>query len=409
MSVYSKGQLVLQIKYTPHPSQLKFHTSPARFRILACGRRWGKTISGANEFLKCMFQRPNEAVGFAVAPTFWHTQKQWKEFFRYCPLELITDVHRGERKVDLMGKREVWFRSCDNPDSLRSEGIDVLWMDEYGQIKEDAWTMALRPALMDKKGIGIFTGTPKGRKWGFQLWTRGQDAAQTDYKSWAYPSWDNPIIDPKEIEDFARDMPERAYKQEILAEFIDDVGAVFRNIDSCIKGSYEEPDKFKAYYMGVDLAKHHDFTVLCVLDQEGHVCAFERFNQLDWVFQQRRIVNLATKYHARVLIDSTGLGDPVFDNLKRKGLKINGYKFTNASKADLIENLSIQFDNRDISFPDEPVLVNELKMFGYTTSPGGTVHYGAPSNYFDDCVIGLALAVWMVKARRRYGARFVNR
>ena len=97
-------------------------------------------------------------MGFCVAPTFWHTQKQWKEFLRYCPHEIITDINRGEHKISLIGRREIWFRSCDNPDSLRSEGIDVLWMDEGGQIKEDAWTLALRPALMDKKGIAFFTG-----------------------------------------------------------------------------------------------------------------------------------------------------------------------------------------------------------------------------------------------------------
>jgi hypothetical protein len=323
--------LTLEINYQPHPSQLLFHDSPARFRILSCGRRWGKTLSGANEFIKQMIQAGPEAVGFAVAPTFWHTQKQWKEFLRYCPHEIITGINRGEHKITLLGNREIWFRSCDNPDSLRSEGIDILWMDEGGQIKEEAWTMALRPALMDKKGKAFFTGTPKGKNWYFQLWTRGQDPTQPDYESWAFPSVDNPYIDPTEVESFAHDMPELAYKQEILAEFLDDVGSVFRNVKSCISGQLENPSG-KAYYMGVDLAKHHDFTVLCILDQEGHLCAFDRFNQIDWVFQEKRIVNLAQKYHATLLIDSTGIGDPIFDRLKRQNLRVNGYKFTNTSK-----------------------------------------------------------------------------
>ena len=384
----------LTIPYQPHSSQILFHNSKARFRVLACGRRWGKTISGANEFIKCMLKAPEYAVGFAVAPTFWHTQKQWKEFLNYCPAELIVNIQRGEHKITLIGKREVWFRSCDNPDSLRSEGVKVLWMDEYGQIKEDAWTMALRPALMDKKGIGIFTGTPKGRKWGFQLWTRGQDLAQSDYESWAFPSWDNPYIDKSEVEEFARDMPEMAYKQEILAEFLDDVGAVFRKVDGCIEGSLEPYAWSKAYYMGVDLAKHMDFTVICILDQDGHLCAFERFNQIDWVFQKKRIVNVARQYKASVVIDSTGVGDPILDELRRSDINVQGYKFTNASKKELIENLSIRIENREISYPDEPILINELKLFGYTVSPGGTVSYGAPENYHDDCVIALALAAW---------------
>ena len=352
-----------------------------------------------------MIQAGNEAVGFAVAPTFWHTQKQWKEFLRYCPQELITNIHRGERKIDLIGKREIWFRSCDNPDSLRSEGICVLWMDEFGQIKEEAWTMALRPALMDKKGSAIFTGTPKGRNWSFQLWTRGQDPAQTDYESWSYPSVDNPYIDPKEIQSFARDMPERAYNQEILAKFIDDVGSVFRGVQKCVHGKLRAPAYSKGHHvMGVDLAKHYDFTVMCVLDTKGSLVAFERFSQLDWVFQQKRIINLAQQYHAATLIDSTGVGDPIFDSLSRQKIRVEGYKFTNPSKKDLIENLSIMIENQAVTFPDLPVLVNELKMFGYTRTQGGTIRYGAPENYHDDCVIALALAAWQLNTRHKLGA-----
>jgi hypothetical protein len=389
----------LTIKYSPHEGQQLFHTSKARFRILSCGRRWGKTISGANDFIRKMRKAGDKAVGFCVAPTFWHTQKQWKEFMRYCPKQIITNINRGEHKITLIGNREVWFRSADNPDSLRSEGIDVLWMDEGGQIKEEAWTLALRPALMDKKGIAFFTGTPKGKNWYFMLWTRGQDPTQPDYQSWSFPSQNNPYIDPDEVKEFSRDMPERAYQQEILAEFLDEVGSVFRNVNSHITGKLETYNHHKMYYMGVDLAKHVDYTVICILDENGHLCAFDRFSRLDWVLMIQRIVNLAQKYNAQTLIDSTGIGDPIFDDLQRKRVRVQGYKFTNASKKDLIENLSIMMDNNEVSYPDLPILVNELKLFGYNVSPGGTVHYSAPESYHDDCVISLALAAWMIGHR----------
>jgi len=313
---------------------------------------------------------------------------------RYCPHKIITAINRGEHKITLIGEREVWFRSCDNPDSLRSEGIDILWMDEGGQIKESAWNEALRPALMDKRGKAFFTGTPKGRNWYFQLWTRGQDPEDKDYKSWAFPTSDNPYIAPEEIQDTFKGMTDLAFRQEILAEFLDDVGAVFRGVNDCISGELEEPITYKTYFMGVDLAKHTDFTVICILDGDGHLVAFDRFSQLDWEFQQKRIVNLAQKYRASVIIDSTGIGDPIFDHLSRQHIRIQGYKFTNASKADLIENLSIQIENKEISYPDIQVLVNELKMFGYKVSPSGLIQYTAPENYHDDAVIALALAAW---------------
>jgi len=380
-----------------HEGQMEFHDSNARFRILACGRRWGKTICGAIETFLTMMKTAPGSVGFCVAPTYWHTQKQWREFLLRCPPQFIKHINRADHLITMFGNRLLWFKSADNPDSLRSEGLNFLWVDEGAQIKEDAWNLALRPALMDKKGKAIFTGTPKGHNWYYQVWTRGQDPKQTDYKSWNYPSQNNPYLDPKEIEDFARDMPKRAYEQEILGLFIEDVGSVFRGVKDCIKGDLEPPKEAKRYVMGADLAKYEDFTVLYVLDMDGHLCASDRFSELDWVFQKKRVVNLATKYNARLLIDATGLGDPIYDELKREQIRVEGYKFTSATKKDLIENLSIMIENHQVSYPDIPELINELQLFGYTRGKTGLIHYSAPEGYHDDCVIALALACWQLK------------
>ena len=236
---------VLPVRYRPHYGQAAFHFSKARFRLLACGRRWGKTKAGANETLRKAIDRGSNTVGFCVAPTYWHNQKQWVEFFTYCPGDIIENINRSDRHVTLDGNRHVWFKSADNPDSLRSEGLDWLWIDEGGQIKEEAWTLALRPALMDKKGCAWFTGTPKGKTWYFHLYTRGQDPEQKDYESWSYSSLDNPYIDPEEVKDFARDMPKLAYQQEILGMFLEDIGSVFSGVRNRIEGVLESPVKAK--------------------------------------------------------------------------------------------------------------------------------------------------------------------
>jgi hypothetical protein len=336
-------------------------------------------------------------VGFAVAPTYWHTQRQWSEFFNFCPLELIEKVHRAERRVILKGNRNVWFKSADNPDSLRSQGVKVLWVDEGAQISEEAWTLALRPALIDKKGIAFFTGTPRGHNWYFRLWTRGQDPSQTDYKSWSFSSASNPYLDPAEIASFVRDMPEMAYRQEVMGQFLEDVGSVFRGVDRIVQGSFQPFEQHKQYVMGVDLAKLVDFTVLCVLDMDGHLCAFDRFGEIDWIFQRKRIVQLAQRYDARMLVDVNNVGGPVCDELHRENVRIDRYKFTSGTKKDVIENLSIMIENGKLTIPQVPELINELKLFGYKTSSSGNVQYGAPEGYHDDCVVALALAAWQLR------------
>ena len=204
----------------------------------------------------------------------------------------------------------------------RSQGLKVLWVDEGAQISEEAWNLALRPSLMDQKGIAFFTGTPRGHNWYFRLWTRGQDPSQTEYKSWNFPSANNPYLDPMEIASFARDMPELAYRQEVLAEFLEDIGSVFRGVDRIVKGNFQLFESTNQYVMGCDLAKLEDFIVLAVLDQNGHLCVFDRFSQIDWVFQRKRIVQLAQRYNASLLIDSSGVGDPVCDELYRENVRV---------------------------------------------------------------------------------------
>jgi hypothetical protein len=387
---------LLMVKYKPHPKQSQFHNSKARFRMLNTGRRFGKTVAGANETIKQMIKSGKGAVGFVVAPTYWHTTKCWREFLSYCPRQVIEETNRTERRITMVGNRTLWFKSAEDPDSLRSEGLDFLWVDECAEVKENAWILALRPALMDRHGKAIFTTTPKGHNWFFQLWTRGQDQQQTDYESWLFPSVANPYLDPKEIAAFARDMPEFAYRQEILGEFMEDVGSVFRGVETCVKGTLQPPSVSSRYMVGVDLAKHEDYTVLCTLSSEGHLCSFKRFGEVDWVLQKKRVLAEAKQYNnARILIDSTGVGDPIHDDLRRSGIHVEGYKFTNASKAELVENLSIMIEQQRISFPDIPELVNELKLFSYQKTLGGTIRYGAPQGYHDDCVISLALAAWL--------------
>jgi hypothetical protein len=150
--------------------------------------------------------------------------------------------------------------------------------------------------------------------------------------------------------------------------------------------------------IGADLAKYEDYTVLIALDEhDGSLRGFDRFQQLDWVFQQQRIVAFVKQFNnGRLLLDSTGVGDSVYDQLSRAQIHVDGYKFTRASKANLIENLSMMLDRSAISYPDIPVLINELQLFGYETMPSGVVRYRAPSGYHDDCVVSLALAAWML-------------
>ena len=396
-----KRKIELVINYVPHDGQKGFHESKTRFRILACGRRFGKTIAGSIEAVKKSTDKKTE--GFIVAPTMWHTEQAWNCIIHYLPRQVIKQIWRtpGERRIELINGSVIWAKSADNPDSLRSKGLDWVWIDEAGLVSEEAWNY-LRPALMDRQGIAWFTSTPKGHNLFFKLWQRGQDSEQTDYKSWSFASSTNPFLDPREIQSFRRDMPSNVFEQEINAAFLENVGTVFRNVTSHVQKEIKPFNPNESVVVGCDLAKHQDFTVVAALASDGRLVGFDRWQQLDWHFQRQKICAFCLAHNeAALLIDSTGIGDPIFDELVREYRRVDGFKITQASKKELIENLSMMLDNNEIVLSDNPVLISELQLFAYEMTASGQPKYGAPEGYHDDCCVALALAAWQLKREPR--------
>jgi hypothetical protein len=143
----------------------------------------------------------------------------------------------------------------------------------------------------------------------------------------------------------------------------------------------------------LDLAKHSDYSVCVVSDvRERRVVAFDRFNKADWGLQKARIVAMAKRWNdALVWMDATGVGDPVYDDLRAGGLRVHPYKFTNATKTALIDNAVLMVEQQDISYPDIPELISELQSYEYQRTPAGLLRMSAPEGMHDDCVIAFSL------------------
>ena len=307
-------------------------------------------------------------------------------------------ISHSEMRAELINGSAITFKSADNPDNLRGEGLMRVVMDEASRVSRDVWEEVLRPAVSDTGGKVLFISTPKGKNWFYELWTRGFDPAHPDYKSWKFPTSDNPKVPAEDIEQARQSLPVDVFSQEYLAEFLDNNAGVFRNVNACIGSVREDPQPGRSYRAGLDLARLTDFTVLTILNDLGHQVYFDRFNLLDWAVQKQRIISTIQRYGARLLLDSTGIGDPIYDDLRRAGLAVDGYKFTSDTKKKLIEALMIAFEQAKILILDEKVQTNELDIFEYKIGQSGTVHYSAPDGYHDDCVIGLALAWWNLQA-----------
>ena len=182
-----------------------------------------------------------------------------------------------------------------------------------------------------------------------------------------------------------------------------DSSTVFRNIEACSKANPAEPVFEEHYHLGVDLAKHIDYTVIIIFNSKGEMVYMDRFNELDWAIQRERIKAIAKKYNdAQCWIDSTGVGEPIYEDLVNDGVNVEGYKFTNESKKQIIQNLMISLEQEKIRIfhKEDPlgrVLRDEMLIFEYEMTPSGLIRYQAPEGYHDDCVIALALANWGVQ------------
>jgi len=390
----TKGPFPKRIKlYTPHEGQKLFHDSPARFRILACGRRWGKTLACVNEVARVAWQNPGTLVWW-VAPNYSQARIAFDEFRK----NLVGAVERAlatTLTIELVNGSSVAFKSAEIPDNLRGVGLHFLVMDEAARIRPAAWHEVLRPTLTDSAARAVFISTPAGRNWFYDLFSLGEDPQERDYASWCFPTSSNPFVSAADIEAARATLPERVFLQEYEAEFLEDETVVFRNVRVLVGPPLRERDAGDRCVMGVDLGKLRDYTVCAVLETRSmHLIGFERFGSTDWTVQGRRIQDVARKFAAEVLIDSTGVGDPIYDWLRASGLRVKSYRFTAESKRKLIENLILTIDRRAVTLPNIPELINELEGFEQRISPSGAVLYGAPDGRHDDCVMALALAVW---------------
>jgi len=385
--------------YEPHSGQRLFHETPdiskrSRFRIACCGRRFGKTMASANEIIE-------HAIAYKKTVNWWVSPTYQQAMIVYRMIEnALSDTNymkenlKSEKRILLRNGSTISFKSADNFNALRGEGVNFLVIDEAATIQREAWEQALRPTLSDKNGRALIVGTPKGRNWFYELFARGCDPEQTEYKSYSFPTWTNPLIPESEIEEVKRSLPADVFRQEYEAQFLEDSAGVFRNIRDCIAGSFEEPTSNKRYFIGWDIAKHTDFSVLVCMDHNRHVVAFDRFNQIDYSLQLSRVQSMSEKYRAPVLMDSTGAGDPVMEQLKLRGVPVEGYNLSSVSKQQLIEHLAVGIEQRLITFPQIDVLINELQIYEYEMTRAGNVRYNAPAGFHDDCVIALGLAYW---------------
>jgi len=302
--------------------------------------------------------------------------------------------NKSEHILTMGNEAKIFLRSMENPDAVRPLSVAGLIAEEFSLWTPYAWNECVRPTLMAKRAPALFIFTPKGMNQAYELWARAIDG-EAGHKAFHFTSYDGPI--PKEaIDAEAATMPEGVRRQEIYAEFLEDLGGVFQGVRECIAGDREDPIRGEQYVIGADVAATTDFNVATVIKRSSRAVVEQvRFTGVEPETVAARFKDLSDRYNQGIIwIDETGLGWGVADRVRTMGAPVKPYKFGAETKRQLIANLIMAISGRTIRYPDFPELVNELQIYQSKQLPSGTVQYSAPSGYHDDCVIALGLAVW---------------
>ena len=317
--------------------------------------------------------------------------------FRIIPSQLIEKVNETELVLYLKNGSIIQLKGADEPDALRGAGPLGVIFDEFAKVKFDAWGV-VEPILRANDGWAWFVGTPKGKNHLHKFYLRGQQG-HAEWKSWLLKASKSGVINLQQLEESRKTMTQADFNQEWECEFLEGIGAVFRGVRDVAVAEAQKPIDGHLYVIGVDLAKVNDYTVLTVYDRSTNAQVYQdRFNTIEWPFQKKRIKAISDHYMcALCVIDATGLGDPIADDLSRAGVPIEPIKITEQSKKDLIEKLSIFIEQKRIKILNIQETLDEFDNFNYEVGPAGKITYGAPQGFNDDIVISHALAVWSLQ------------
>jgi hypothetical protein len=232
------------------PWQQEVFKDTTRFKVVAAGRRCGKSRMAAVTLLIEGLKCPQGSAVLYVSPTMGQSRQIIWDLLLDLGRDIIQNSHVNNLDITLINGARIYVRGADRPDTLRGVSLTYAVLDEVADIKPEAWEQVIRASLSDKRGRALFIGTPKGRNWFYDTFKLGESEDDPDWKSWHFTTADNPLIDQKEIESAKKTLSSFAFKQEYMASFTNAGSDIFK--EEWIK--YGVEPNYGSYYIAVDLA-----------------------------------------------------------------------------------------------------------------------------------------------------------
>lgn len=360
--------------------------------MVACGRRFGKTEAGKLDLL-CRFL--TGARCWWLAPTLPMAEQVWRDLKRTLAPLPEARVRETQRRIDLPGGGLLAIRSTHHADRLRGAGLDFAVLDEAAFMDDQVWPRVVRPMLLERRGSALFLSSPHGLNWFHALYQLGLEPGQRQWRSFHFGSRDNPLVQAQELAEIRAGTPERIFRAEYEAEFLEDGSALFHDVRAAATAPPDAtPRPGGRYVAGVDWGRARSYTAIVVLDEERRaVVALDRFRGMSWTRQRARLQRMHARWGLRrIRAESNSLGRPNIEALQEAGLPVDAFETTSRSKRALIEALALAIERQQLALLPDETLLHELTGYALQSLPGGGLRYGAPPGLHDDLVMALALA-----------------
>ena len=314
-----------KIGYKPHsPKQASIHASEARFKLLACGRRYGKTTISGNHLTTCLMDYDDPGWYWIVGPKYTNGEKPFRVVYNNIVKKLrlgnkvkkAYNAQTGNMYIEMPWGSVLEVKSAERQDTLLGEGLSGVIMEECARHTSDTWEQYIRPSLADKRGWCYFISTPRGYNWFQGLYMLGQLPDYPAYESWRLPAWENPVVYPggredPEIKDIERSVSPQWFAQEIAAEFTAFAGKIYDDFNFDVHVKHIEYNPLWTNVWALDYGWTNAFVCLDVMvDSEDNF----------YVWREYQVSEKTTFEHANILLSRAdnppdyhvdwGAGDP---------------------------------------------------------------------------------------------------
>lgn len=301
------------------PWQQQVWNDTARFRIVAAGRRTGKSRLSAYMLLFSALDGKKGQV-FYVAPTMSQARDIMWDTLLEIGGDVIKAAHINNLQITLINGCKISLKGGDRPETMRGVSLKFLVLDEYADIKPNVWEQILRPALADQKGKAFFIGTPMGRNHFYDLYTYALTSDDEHYSAYHFTSFDNPLLDPDEINTAKKSMSTYAFRQEFEASFEALGSEIFQ--EGWVQ--FDEEPKDGDYYIAVDLAgfadvRHMNTGKAKRLDQTA--IAIVKVSPQGWHVKEIKHGRWDIKKTAKTIFDAVSKYRPVSVGIEKGALK----------------------------------------------------------------------------------------